>query len=228
MSVLFLVLKIITGILLFILISICVIMFVPFEYSTNGKLNDGLDGEVKVKWLFGGLSAGLIKKPQDKVKAYLKLCGIKFNMPLQKTDKVKKKHKKEHDNKKKKSLKGITTKLKGVITKKVINIIYNYFKDILHIVAPKVIKINGTYGFSNPAITGCLCGFISIVNEVVSSSDINLEPDFNEEVLDIEVEIKGTIFMCVIAFKTLVLLLRKEVRKIIFAKRSKKLKLLNS
>ena len=221
MEVLFLILKIIMWILIFILGCICAFIFIPIEYSSKGKINDGLDAKIKIKWLFGIFVVALMKRQEDKVRAYLKLFGIKFNIPLKKISKPKKKFKKKHKYKKKKTF-------KEVISKKIISIIYDYLKDIIRIILPKVIRVNGTYGFSNPAVTGCLCGLMSIINEAASCNSINLQPSFTEEIIDINFKISGTIFVCEIVIKTIALILKKEVRKIIFRKKQKKLKLLNS
>jgi hypothetical protein len=45
-----------------------------------------------------------------------------------------------------------------------------------------------------------------------------VEPDFEEELINIEVEINGDIKVCVICYRTLRFIIKKEVRKFLFKK----------
>ena len=95
---------------------------------------------------------------------------------------------------------------------------------MMNIVKPKHVNVSGTYGFDDPSITGIVCGIISIINAAVPNGVINVEPEFEDEVYDIEIKVKGRIIGCIILFKTLRFVMNKEVRKNIFSKKEKNVK----
>ena len=95
---------------------------------------------------------------------------------------------------------------------------FNYFKDIINIVKPKYFRISGVYGFEDPSLTGMLLGLISIIQGAVPNAQIYVNPEFEEETINIEAEIYGNIKICVICYRTLKLIIKKEVRQILFKK----------
>ncbi|MBC2580498.1 DUF2953 domain-containing protein [Clostridium sp. DJ247] len=94
----------------------------------------------------------------------------------------------------------------------------SYLKSILSIIKPYYIKIDGTYGLEDPSTTGMLCAFISILSQITPSTEINLNPNFDEEVLNIKLIVYGKIFLLLLLIKTLRFLLSKEIRKKVFKK----------
>ena len=201
-------------ILFFILLSILLLaLFIPFEYLLNGKIHDSVEGKAEIRWIFGLIKI-IICKYEEKPEIKIIICGLNiYNKKLIKriNTKKNKKSKKEH-------------KPRTNIGKKLIIELFKYFKDIINIIKPKYFRISGIYGFDDPSLTGMLLGLISIIKGAIPNAQIYVKPDFEEENINIEAEICGDIKVCVIGYRTLKLLIKKEVRQILF-KKSKLLKL---
>ena len=60
------------------------------------------------------------------------------------------------------------------------------------------------------------CGIIPIVSNLIPSSDINLEPVFDDEIIDINCEIYGKVSLFIIIIKTLRFILKKNNRVKLF------------
>ena len=212
MIVMFIIFKIIL-ILLFILLSILLLMlFIPFEYLLNGKIHDSADGKVEIRWIFGLIKI-IICKYEEKPEIKVIICGVNiYNKKLIKNiNTINKKSKKEN-------------KPRINIGKNLIVELFKYFKDIINIIKPKYFRISGIYGFEDPSLTGMLLGIISIIKGAVPNAQIYVKPDFEEDNINIEAEICGDIKVFVICYRTLKLIIKKEVRQILF-KKSKLLKL---
>ena len=213
MTIMFIILKILF-ILLCILLSILLLMlFIPFEYLLNGKIHDSAEGKAEIRWIFGLIKI-IICKYDEKPEIKIIICGLNiYNKKLTKKINTKKykKSKKEH-------------KRRTNIGKKLIIELFKYFKDVINIVKPKYFRISGVYGFEDPSLTGMLLGLISIIKGAVPNAEIYVEPVFEEETINIETEIYGNIKVWVICYRTLKLIIKKEVRQILF-KKSKLLKL---
>lgn len=219
MAVLFFILKMMIVVLIIILLILTAMMFIPFKYIAKGTINEGVCGNVSLKWLFGLIKFIILKeKESSKAKIQLSLCGINIS------GQGKKKSKTGKMSKRKKSEKKDKNSNKNQFSMKLLNIICNYIKEILNIIKPQYIKADGTYVFEDPSITGILCGIISIINTAFPNNSINLVPRFEEEVCDVKFEIMGKVFGFIIAFKTIRLLMKKEIRKIIFSKKEKNVK----
>lgn len=214
MIILFLILKALLILLGIFVAVIILIMFLPFKYKMNGHIKDNVYFKANIKLLFGLIRFVVDRdKDNEKISTKINLCGVNIKMP--KSVKNKKVNIKEH---KFKTLNG------NLFTKKVINIFIDYLKEILNIIKPKYIMINGIYGFDDPSITGFVCSFISIINTVLPNNEINLVPVFDEINCDIKFIVKGRIYLFVIAVKTIILLMKKEIRKIMFSKKEKNMK----
>lgn len=204
---------IIIVILCVLIILLLGLLIIPFDYSFNGYISENIYGKGIVKWLFG-LTQVTFSKDQKKsgVITTLRLAGFNFKINKVKPYKKKSKSKKE------------SNKRKPQITKKLISICYEYFKDIINIIKPGYIDISGVYGFDDPSVTGIVCGVISVINSAIPNSFINVEPLFEEELYDIRVKITGRIVLGVILIRTIKFIMNKEVRKNIFSKKEKNVK----
>lgn len=212
MTFLIIILKIFLILMLLLLSILVLILFIPFKYFMKGKVDGDIGGSLETRWLFG-LVKVTVYKYEDKPKIKIIICGLQvFNKKLIEDyeKKEKKLDKKEKYRKKSKS--------KRSFGKDLILEFFKYFKDIINIVKPKYFKISGVYGFEDPSLTGMLLGIISIIKGAVPKAQIYVEPDFEEEFINIEAEIYGDIKICVICYRTLKLIIKKEVRKFLFQK----------
>jgi hypothetical protein len=177
-----------------------------------GKIDGNIGGSVETRWLFG-LVKVIVYKYEDKPEINIVICGLKvFSKKLIEDNEKKQKI---PDKKRKDKIK---SKSKRSFGKDLLLEFIKYFKDIINIVKPKYFKISGVYGFEDPSLTGMLLGLISIIRGAVPKARFYVEPDFEEELINIEVEINGDIKVCVICYRTLRFIIKKEVRKFLFKK----------
>lgn len=198
-----LILKVILIILAVILALFLLSFFIKMKYNFYSHITDSsLDIDSKIAFLFGIIKIKFIRK-DNKLNFGIYLFGKKL------------KFKKKSNKKKQKEKKKSKRKIKWV---NILSNIIQYFKEIINILKPKVFKVEGVYGFYDPSLTGITTGIIPILKSVLPLSNVNLQPVFEEEVLDIEVEVTGYIIPMVMIVDTLKFILNKEVRKVIFKK----------
>lgn len=188
------------------------IVLIPFEYFFIGKINDGIEGKVEIRWIFGLIRVVIIKA-EENPQLIINVCRINiYNKKLVKKTYIKKQWKLKKENKLKKGF-----KFKNIGKQSLIEL-FTYSKDIFNSIRPKCLKIVGIYGFHDPSLTGILLGLISILSEAIPYAQINMEPSFNEEVINAEVQVDGDIKVYVLLYKTIKLLMKKEIRQILFKK----------
>ncbi|URZ08367.1 DUF2953 domain-containing protein [Clostridium felsineum] len=198
-----LILKVILIILAVILVLFLLSFFIKMKYNFYSHITDSsLDIDSKITFLFRIIKIKFIRK-DNKLNLGIYLFGKKL------------KFKKKSNKKKQKEKKKSKRKIKWV---NILSNIIQYFKEIINILKPKVFKVEGVYGFYDPSLTGITTGIIPILKSVLPLSNVNLQPVFEEEALDIEVEVTGYIIPMVMIVDTLKFILNKEVRKVIFKK----------
>lgn len=206
MAIVFILLKILL-ILLFIMLSVLIlIVFIPFEYFFIGKISDSIEGKIEIRWVLGLIKV-IIRKAKENPQLTVNICRINIY--------DKKFIKKTYRKKQSKSKKGFKFENIG---KEFLIELFSYSKDIFNLIRPKHLKIVGAYGFYDPSLTGMLLGVISILSELIPSAQINMQPSFNEEIINSEAQVDGKIKVYVLCYKTIKLLLKKEIRQILFEK----------
>lgn len=213
MEFMLIILKILIVLICILLAILMIIIFIPFKYFMNGKIDDSIGGHVEVRWMFG-LVKVIVYKYEDEAKIKIIICGLNIYSKKLEEENNKKKEKEASKKKRKKK----ESKSKRNIGKNLLMEFFKYFKDIINIVKPKYFRISGQYGFEDPSLTGMLLGLISIIKGVVSKAQIDVNPVFEEEIINLEVEIHGDIKICVICYRTIKLIIKKDVRKILFKK----------
>jgi len=212
--VLFLIVKIILYLLIFIISLVLLFIIIPIEYEFNSKIDEKIIANVKLSF-FKSFFKIMVKYKNKETLFLIKVMGVtairkEIKNP---SKKIKKENLKEKKN--------TNFNIKDYVEKEFIKDLLNYFKDIIDIIKPKVVKINGTYGFEDPSLTGMACGIIPIVTNLIPSSKINLQPVFDDEIIDIYCEVYGRIFLLIVAIKTLKFVLKKNNRRKIFKKLKK-------
>lgn len=213
MFVLFLILKILLYLLIFIISFTLLLLILPFEYKFNTIFNEKIKVDSNILFLKKFLKVTVTYENKEPLLSItimgLRIVRKKLITPVKK--------RKVNDRKKRKS----TFNIKDYIEKDFLNDLIIYFKDIINIIKPKRIKMSGTYGFEDPSFTGITCGIIPLISNLIPNSDINLQPVFDDEIIDIYCEIYGKISLLIATIKTIKFILKKNNRKRIL-KKSKK------
>ena len=63
-----------------------------------------------------------------------------------------------------------------------------------------------------------ICGIIPLISNLIPKSDINLQPVFDDEIIEIECDVHGKISLLSAIVKTLKLIFKKNNRQKIFKK----------
>lgn len=207
-------LKMLLSIFAVIIGLLILMMSTPFYYYLAGSIKDSIDGKAAASFLFGFFKIEFLKTVEKPV-IKIFLSGI---CVLARDIRTGVRKDKKRNNRKKKERQKEPFKFPD---KRVRREIIIFIKEMLGIVKPRTFKINGIYGFEDPAVTGIICALIPMAREIIPSSEINLYPTFEDEVINIKAEISGEFIWIAAGCKFLRFILKKDIRKIIFRKSKK-------
>ncbi|MCB2360038.1 DUF2953 domain-containing protein [Clostridium estertheticum] len=216
MFILFLILKILLYLLIFIFGIILVFLIIPFEYYISSEIDEKINVDITLLF-FKKIIKVMVKHEDTKEVFILKIMGLHIIRKEIKSPGIKI-EKEEMEKSNKNSKKKSSFNIRDYIEREFINDLINYFKDIINIVKPKTVKINGFYGFDDPSLTGMICGIIPLISNLIPKSDINLQPVFDDEIIEIECDFHGRISLLAAIIKTLKFVFKKNNRQKIFKK----------
>ncbi len=219
MLVLLIILKILLYVLLFLVGLVLLLMLIPFNYSGQVIAAEGFRVQLALGWAWRllGVNAEIEGEAVDITfrildKSIFKLKGGEADRSEEQPEKKPEKKKKE-----KKAGKGFN--IKDVANRELINEILEYFKRVLNIAKPKYLHLYGTYGFDDPSLTGMACGVAGMINSIIPHARLHLEPDFTQEIMDLDLRAEGSMVVGSLAYQTIRTALKKPVRKILFRKK---------
>ncbi|MBU3184778.1 DUF2953 domain-containing protein [Clostridium estertheticum] len=220
MFVLFLILRILLYLLIFTFGIILLFLIIPFEYYISSKIDEKIN--VDITLLFFKKIIKVMMRHEDTKETFLiKIMGLRIIRKEIKSPGIKiekEETEKNNKNSKKKKEKKSSFNIRDYIEREFINDLINYFKDIINIVKPKTVKINGFYGFDDPSLTGMICGIIPLISNLIPKSDINIQPVFDDEIIEIECDVHGKISLLSAILKTFKFVFKKNNRQKIFKK----------
>lgn len=219
MLILLIIIKILLYILLFIIGLAVLLLLIPFNYSGQVLTADGFRVKVALGWAWKlfGINAEIEGEAYDITlhifnKRVYKLKNKENATEEQQSDKQFKKKEKEEKDKK-------GFRVKDFADRTLINEILEYSKKVLNIAKPKYMYLYGTYGFDDPSLTGVVCGVTGIIKSMIPNARLNLNPDFSQEIMDLDLSAGGSMMMGSLAYQTIRTVLKKPVRKILFKKK---------
>ena len=200
-------------ILLIILGLILLILLAPFKYSALVLIKEKININLYLNWVILKVEF-LVGEKKPNVKIYIFGKFIKFVSHSSKKDKLEKKLKTK-------------TKTKTKIPSKEFFIqMFSLIKEVFKVIKPKEFIAKGTYGFEDPSITGILSFVLIFIAEVMPRAQIDLNPVFEEEIMNVEISTYGRVSLITLIFLMIKYVFKKEVRKVLFHK-SKKIETLN-
>ena len=207
-------LTILLNLLLIVLLFILLILLLPFNYKSYLEIKDSnLEGYLKGTWAFGFLGFLLCLGSERKISFLI----FNFKILSKNINTIENNRKK--NTKAKKLIKGKKRKKKIKFEKELIAILKNFILKILNIIGPKHFKIIGIYGFSDPSFTGKFSAILWTLKSILPYKEnyiFNLNPIFNDEILDLNISLKGGFSLGEVVFQTILLFLKRPIRKIIF------------
>ncbi len=224
-----LLLSILGYILLTIGILLAAIILIPYNYNVVGEKHAELEVSGSVSWLFGGIKLIFSRYSKQNKEMTLMFLGItkKLNIHKEKSkerkskkelDKADSKHGKDTKTAKSKKRFDSSTYLKKDIIQKVFSLVVNILKHC----SPKTLTIYARIGFNDPMYTGFLCAFNSQLCFLVNKYDINIQPVFDEEVIEGRFSIGGRIWLPYLILVMIGFLITKPIRNILLAKMKRK------
>lgn len=216
MAVLIIFLKVLITIFIIFIGLLLMLLIIPFKYDLHVEIKEKIEGETTIRWLWGFFKFKYLST--DEIKSF-KMYITKFCINVsQAPEKIKNKKKKEKNNTLKEKKHKQKRSIQDFLQKEFLYNTAEFLKKVVSIIKPKVFKANGVYGFEDPAFTGLVCGLESIIRPFIPNCKINLEPIFNDEIIDVDIQISGVFILFSILIKTLKFVFKKENRKVIFNK----------
>lgn len=211
MTILILIIKMFLIVLLAVFVLTVLLSIIPFDYYISFKNDQGIVLRIRILWAgFLGISG-----TYDINEAFrAKLIIFNREMALELKENIKKKNiiknKDEKITLRKKDKRKI---IKEILDKGFFEEIFSYVRNMMKIIKPKTFKLKLSYGFDDPSITGCLSGLIYCLKEIIPTGNFDILPIFDEEILNINMDIDGRIRVGTILLMSLKFFLNKNVRK---------------
>lgn len=204
-------LKILLVLIIVFIIVLILVLIIPYSYNIKYNINSGICGHVKIKAFYGLIQIEHEKlDDESKLKLYIfKFCiYCKDNETDEKVDKDSDKTEIHKSKKHKMNFKWIK--------KKFIKRVLEYLYEIGGLIKPKSFTISGVYGLYDPSVTGIISAVIPMIQVIAPAVNIDLNPVFLEDIIDIQITCLGKISLLVVVFKTVVFVLDKNIRSVLF------------
>lgn len=185
-----------------------IIMFSPIKYKLNFDYHDQLSLQSGIS--YGFFCNASIDKRNGISKIKLRILGIPFSLPTNKTPNKIKKHEPNSGSSMSWGL------LRSFFQNKTYRPICHLMGRILNRIKPDYVIVAGQYGFYEPHYTAWLNVLLSLVPLKPPHYVLQLEPVWDDELLNIdEGIIKGSITIAGIAFNLLIFLFNPSTLRLL-------------
>jgi hypothetical protein len=97
---------------------------------------------------------------------------------------------------------------------------FSFVKEVFDILKPKEMWARGAYGLDDPADTAALQSVVIMISGCLPRANVAVYPVFESEMRDVEIRIAGRVLPILLVCIMIKYLLKKEVRRVIFLKRT--------
>jgi hypothetical protein len=204
-SILSLTLKILLFLIITLLALLLLMLIIPFTYSFSAFSKEKTIIHMKAHWIFLRAEISL-----EDWSTHVKINIMGRNV---KSGHVKKKIRKKpakKERKKRLEMPGIEFFREAIM----------FLKEVVRVIKPKVVTANGFYGFDDPANTAAVSYLITLLNSIAPNAQIRLNPVFDTDIKDFQVNVSGRIPLILLVFIMIKYILKKEVREVLFQKRT--------
>ena len=225
LAILGIVIAVLIGLLL---VLLAIALLCRLEYKIKVVKKEDLEYDIRVKWLFGIIKRKVSSKDVEEA------VGAASGRPRVTQEEAEKESEKQSEKTKKKSRKvakeavGAASgrpldRLKGLDIDTALQIIgytLGLIKKIFATFAPKRVVVRGRYGAENPATTGKV---LAMVYAVAAALNIkaDVEGNFDKEELILDIRALGYFRLWVVFWPMVRYILRPEIWRLLFPKRSK-------
>ena len=207
-------------------ILLAAIIMIPYDYYVTGEKTDESVVNVIISWLFGGIKLDFRKHSLKRGELMLTLLGFKKKVKhgdKSKSSSVSKKAPASSSDAKAVKAKhnsNFRKYLKKEILKKILTVILKVFKHC----QPRKLSVHGKYGFDDPSYTGLMCAFTNQFYWLFEKYDLDIQPVFDEEVLEGRFLVGGRIWLPYLILVMIGFLITKPIRNILIAQLKLKFK----
>ncbi len=206
-------------IFLYILLSLLIVFFIvlsavlliPFKYYLDGEKFGSTMFEGTVSWLFGGVEMRFNYLTEKGLNTKLNLFGLKINPNSNKKSIDKAEKKEEEAIKKKKERQPWSYFTQDVLIKGLECIL-----KLLNHCKPRQFHLQAKVGIDDPMYTGLLYGIKGAGFAILDKYNINLQPTFEDEVLEGSFVMGGSIRIGYLILVVIEFVLTKPFRSILF------------
>lgn len=175
-----------------------VIIFTPIKYKLNFEYHDQLSLRAAIRYGFFGNASIDMRNGTSEVK--VRILGIPLSLPTGKAPNKNKKHKPNSGSSMSLGL------LQSFFHNKTYRPIWHLMGRMFNRVKPDYVIVAGKYGFYEPHYTAWLNIMLSLAPMKPPRYVLQLEPVWDDELLDIEGIMKGSITIASIALNLLIFL----------------------
>ena len=218
-------LSILGYVLLVIGLVLAAIIFVPYGYHVSGEYFEEAQLQGSLSWLFGGVKVGFYKRFASNMEIRLTLFGLNKKIKNKLESTGTKSPKKTEPSKRRKPVGSKKPSSFGQYVKK--DIIQKVISAILKLVKhcrPKILSIQARIGFNDPMYTGLLHAFNSQFYLLLSKYDIDIQPVFDEEIVEGRFSIGGRVWLPYLILVMIGFLITQPIRNIFISRFRRKIK----
>ncbi len=206
-------------IILFIVLS--AVLIIPFKYYFTGERFENTIIEGTASWLFGGAK---MKFNYSTENGFITRVNILcFKIKLDSSKKPDAKDKKDNESKNKDKEKNEKPAY-SYFTKEVLKKGLECILKVLNHCKPRQFQLQAKVGFDDPMYTGLLYGIIGAGFAILNKNNINLQPTFEEEGLEGNFIIGGSIRIGYLLLVAIGFVLTKPFRSILLKNSKLKIK----
>jgi hypothetical protein len=223
---------VLTLILLVILFIICVIflslLLIPIQYKFNG----GYDNFFWVSYSvyptpFLGFRGNWDSMPENPLQMQIIVAGLSFSVQSEKwgAGKKEKKDKEKVKNKEKEKKGGNSLPFSAVlrsVDRDFLGSILTLFRDLLGLLKPTRLELNGKLGFPEPHFNGWFAAFTYMIRECCEASFFQIEPVWDEEHYEFTFIVEGKITVFLMLLRVARFLLARKTREFLKMLRKEK------
>lgn len=196
------VIKFLLYLLIILAAILCMVLFIPLRYSSDGFVYETYMIKMDISWLFGSMELAAFKKKGTNWYKYFRILCFKIVLSMNHIAGAKKEKRVSKRNRTRfPDMEFIKRALKTV-------------KELLNYIKPDIFEVKGRFGLEDPCDTAFLWMFISRIR-MPEGANINLSPVFDDEVLEGSYKIQGRMMLFTVLLIALKFILSKPVKNIL-------------
>ncbi|MDO9533845.1 MAG: hypothetical protein Q7J85_00605 [Bacillota bacterium] len=209
--------EVLTVFLFIILFIICALflslLLIPIQYKFHG----GYDTFFWVSYCvylvpFLGIRGNWDSMPENPLQIQIVAAGLSFRLQPEKWGKGNKEKKKKEKEKKHGKNLSPPAVLRS-LDREFLRSIQALLGDLLRMLRPKKLEVNGKFGFPEPHYTGWLAAFTYMLEECCEVSKLQIEPIWEEEHYEFSFEIEGRVTVFLMLFRVARFILARKTRE---------------